>query len=41
LIVSGFGLPDDHLHAPNEKLDIAQFEGGIKTRAALLEELAG
>jgi len=40
LIVSGFGLPDDHLHSANEKLDVAQFEGGIKTTAALLEELA-
>lgn len=41
LIASGFGLPDDRLHSPNEKLDISQFEGGIKTTAALLEELAG
>ncbi|MGI8610193.1 MAG: dipeptidase [Candidatus Dormibacteria bacterium] len=40
LIASGFGLPDDRLHSPNEKLDISQFEGGIKTTAALLEELA-
>jgi acetylornithine deacetylase/succinyl-diaminopimelate desuccinylase-like protein len=41
LIASGFGLPDDRLHSPNEKFDITQFEGGIKTAAALLEELAG
>jgi len=41
LIASGFGLPDDRLHSPNEKLDISQFEGGIKTTTALLEELAG
>ena len=40
LIASGFGLPDDRLHSPNEKMDVAQFEGGIKTTAALLEELA-
>jgi acetylornithine deacetylase/succinyl-diaminopimelate desuccinylase-like protein len=40
LIASGFGLPDDRLHSPNEKMDIAQFEGGIRTTAALLEELA-
>jgi acetylornithine deacetylase/succinyl-diaminopimelate desuccinylase-like protein len=41
LIATGFGLPDDRLHSPNEKMDIAQFEGGIRTSAALLEELAG
>ncbi|GAC1333533.1 MAG: dipeptidase [Candidatus Dormibacteria bacterium] len=41
LIASGFGLPDDRLHSPNEKMDVAQFEGGIKATAALLEELAG
>ncbi|MFN2463139.1 MAG: dipeptidase [Candidatus Dormibacteria bacterium] len=41
LIASGFGLPDDRLHSPNEKMDIAQFAGGIKTSAALLEELGG
>ena len=41
LIASGFGLPDDRLHSPNEKMDLGQFEGGIKTTAALLEELAG
>ena len=41
LIASGFGLPDDRLHSPNEKMDVAQFAGGIKTTAALLEELAG
>jgi len=40
LIASGFGLPDDRLHSPNEKMDVAQFEGGIKTTAALVEELA-
>ncbi|MDQ6749077.1 MAG: M20/M25/M40 family metallo-hydrolase, partial [Candidatus Dormibacteraeota bacterium] len=40
LIASGFGLPDDRLHSPNEKMDVAQFEGGIRTSAALLEELA-
>ncbi len=41
LVASGFGLPDDRLHSPNEKMDISQFEGGIKTTAALLEEYAG
>jgi acetylornithine deacetylase/succinyl-diaminopimelate desuccinylase-like protein len=41
LIASGFGLPDDRLHSPNEKMDVAQFEGGIKTTVAMLEEYAG
>ncbi|MEA2647549.1 MAG: hypothetical protein QOE92_2632 [Chloroflexota bacterium] len=41
LVASGFGLPDDRLHSPNEKLDVAQFEGGIKTTIAMLEEYAG
>jgi acetylornithine deacetylase/succinyl-diaminopimelate desuccinylase-like protein len=41
LVASGFGLPDDRLHSPNEKMDIAQFEGGIKTAAAFVEEYAG
>jgi acetylornithine deacetylase/succinyl-diaminopimelate desuccinylase-like protein len=40
LVASGFGLPDDHLHSPNEKFDLAQFEGGIRTTAAMLEEFA-
>jgi acetylornithine deacetylase/succinyl-diaminopimelate desuccinylase-like protein len=41
LVASGFGLPDDRLHSPNEKMDLSQFEGGIKTAAAFLEEYAG
>jgi acetylornithine deacetylase/succinyl-diaminopimelate desuccinylase-like protein len=40
LVASGFGLPDDRLHSPNEKFDLSQFEGGIKTTAAMLEEFA-
>jgi len=38
LVVTGFGLPDDRLHSPNEKYDITQYEGGIKTAVAMLEE---
>ena len=30
-LLMGFGLPDDGLHGPNEKLDLAQFYGGIET----------
>jgi acetylornithine deacetylase/succinyl-diaminopimelate desuccinylase-like protein len=40
LVAAGFGLPDDRLHSPNEKFDLSQFEGGIKTTAAMLEEFA-
>lgn len=38
-IMVGFGLPGDHLHAPNEKLDLACYFGGIRTAAALYERL--
>lgn len=30
-ILIGFGLPDDNLHAPNEKFNISMFYKGIKT----------
>ncbi len=40
-VLVGFGLPDDNLHAPNEKLDLACFYGGIRTAAALYDKLAG
>jgi acetylornithine deacetylase/succinyl-diaminopimelate desuccinylase-like protein len=36
----GFGLPDDNLHAPNEKLDLAAFHAGRRTAAVLYEKLA-
>ena len=29
-ILSGFGLPDDHIHSPNERLDLDVFWMGIK-----------
>jgi acetylornithine deacetylase/succinyl-diaminopimelate desuccinylase-like protein len=40
VVAAGFGLPDDRLHSPNEKFDLSQFEGGIKTTSAMLEEFA-
>jgi acetylornithine deacetylase/succinyl-diaminopimelate desuccinylase-like protein len=40
-VLMGFGLPDDNLHAPNEKIDLAQFRQGVDTVIAFLEELAG
>ncbi|MFH1130781.1 MAG: M20/M25/M40 family metallo-hydrolase, partial [Pseudomonadota bacterium] len=38
-ILLGFGLPDDNLHAPNEKFDMAMFERGMKTVAYFLDGL--
>jgi acetylornithine deacetylase/succinyl-diaminopimelate desuccinylase-like protein len=40
-VLIGVGLPDDCIHAPNEKFDLNQFFRGIKTMAALYDELAG
>lgn len=39
-VLIGFGLPDDNIHAPNEKFTLRQFFGGIKTIAAFYDELA-
>ncbi len=39
-VLMGIGLNDDNLHAPNEKMDLDQFYGGIQASAALFEELA-
>ena len=38
-LLMGIGLQDDNLHAPNEKIDIDQFYGGIVAAAYLMEEL--
>ncbi len=39
-VLLGFGLPDDNLHAPNEKFDLVQFKNGLLTASAFLEEYA-
>jgi acetylornithine deacetylase/succinyl-diaminopimelate desuccinylase-like protein len=39
-VLLGFGLPDDRIHAPNEKLDLRYYYGGIKTCAAAYDLLA-
>ena len=39
-VLIGVGLPDDRIHAPNEKFTLSQFFGGIKTLCALYDELA-
>jgi acetylornithine deacetylase/succinyl-diaminopimelate desuccinylase-like protein len=39
-LLIGVGLPDDAIHAPNEKFDLGQFYGGIETMTYLYDELA-
>ena len=38
-ILMGFGLPDDNLHAPNEKINLSQIERGIETVKDLFIDL--
>jgi acetylornithine deacetylase/succinyl-diaminopimelate desuccinylase-like protein len=38
-VMMGFGLPDDNLHAPNEKMHLPNFFRGIKAVARYLEIL--
>ena len=38
-VMMGFGLPDDNLHAPNEKFHIANFYRGIESITRFLEKL--
>ena len=40
-VLFGVGLPDENAHAPNEKLDVENFHGGIIASAYLYEEIAG
>ncbi|MCB9784411.1 MAG: dipeptidase [Candidatus Omnitrophica bacterium] len=39
-VLLGFGLPDDNLHAPNEKFLLEDFHRGIKTSAHFLDAFA-
>jgi acetylornithine deacetylase/succinyl-diaminopimelate desuccinylase-like protein len=39
VVLMGFGLPDDNLHAPNEKYSLSQFYKGIHTVASFLQKL--
>jgi acetylornithine deacetylase/succinyl-diaminopimelate desuccinylase-like protein len=39
-VLMGIGLPDDHAHAPNERLDIESFNAGIRSAAHLWLELS-
>ena len=39
-VLFGVGLPDENAHAPNEKLDLANFHNGIIASAILYDEIA-
>jgi acetylornithine deacetylase/succinyl-diaminopimelate desuccinylase-like protein len=39
-VLFGIGLPDENAHAPNEKLDLGNFYGGIIASAYLYDEIA-
>jgi acetylornithine deacetylase/succinyl-diaminopimelate desuccinylase-like protein len=39
-VLFGIALPDSNLHAPNEKLDLANFHNGVITSAFMYEEFA-
>jgi len=37
-VMMGFGLPDDNIHAPNEKFKLQNFELGIRSLIRFMEE---
>ena len=39
-VMMGFGLPDDNLHAPNEKFHLANFYRGIESIIEFMHEVA-
>lgn len=39
-VLVGLGLPDDQIHAPNEKFDLGQYARGVRVAARLWDELA-
>ena len=40
-VLIGVGLPDDQIHAPNERFDLDQYARGVRVIARLWEELPG
>ncbi len=40
-LLMGFGLPDDNLHAPNEKFHLANFHRGIASNIRFLSTVSG
>jgi acetylornithine deacetylase/succinyl-diaminopimelate desuccinylase-like protein len=41
IVLLGFTPPDDNAHAPNESMDLTNYEAGIRCVARLWDELAG
>ncbi len=39
VVLMGFGLPDDNLHAPNEKYSLSQFYKGLRSVASFLQKM--
>jgi acetylornithine deacetylase/succinyl-diaminopimelate desuccinylase-like protein len=39
-VLVGFGLPDDRIHAPNEKFSLDMYARGIRTLAHAWDEIA-
>ena len=39
VVLMGFGLPDDNLHAPNEKYSLSQFYKGIRAVASFMQKM--
>ena len=39
-VLFGVGLPDENAHAPNERLDLGNFHGGVIASAILYDEIA-
>jgi acetylornithine deacetylase/succinyl-diaminopimelate desuccinylase-like protein len=39
VVMMGFGLPDDNLHAPNEKYSLSQFFKGIRTVTRFFQKM--
>ncbi|HEV7677534.1 MAG TPA: dipeptidase [Candidatus Dormibacteraeota bacterium] len=40
-VLVGVGLPDDQIHAPNERFDLDQYAAGVRVIARLWEEMPG
>ena len=41
VVLVGVGLPDDQIHAPNERFDLDQYARGVRVLARLWEEMPG